>query len=175
LVCSPPQQARDQDEHADFVDRGAIFYLITTDVLGPFNTGYAFSQMGLGPGVALFTVFGALAGYSGYQLWRLFLQLDSDRFPMKGYGDVAFRVYGPWFRHTCNMLQSFQFFLNVALIILSSGQSISQLSKGNLCFIVCVVVCAISGCLIGQIRTLQRFGWLASVAVYLNLLVIFMT
>jgi uncharacterized MAPEG superfamily protein len=154
---------------------GAIFYLITTDVLGPFNTGYAFSQMGLGPGVALFTVFGALAAYSGYQLWRLFIQLDSDRFPMKGYGDIAFRVYGRWFRHTCNALQSFQFFLNVALIVLSSGQAISQLSKGRLCFIVCVVVCAVAGCLIGQIRTLQRFGWLASVAVYLNLLVIFMT
>jgi len=154
---------------------GAVFYLITTDILGPFSTGYAFSQMGLGPGVALFTVFGALAGYSGYQLWRMFLQLDSDRYPLKGYGDVAFRIYGTWFRHTCNVLQSFQFFLNVALIVLSSGQSVSQLSKGNLCFIVCVIVCAIAGCLIGQIRTLQRFGWLASSAVFLNLFVIFAT
>lgn len=154
---------------------GAVFYLITTDILGPFSTGYAFSQMGLGPGVALFTVFGALAGYSGYQLWRMYLQLDSDRYPMKGYGDIAFRVYGTWFRHTCNALQSFQFFLNVALIVLSSGQSISQLSKESLCFIVCVVVCAIAGCVIGQIRTLQRFGWLASWAVYLNLFIIFAT
>ncbi|KAJ9604342.1 hypothetical protein H2200_011176 [Cladophialophora chaetospira] len=154
---------------------GAVFYLITTDILGPFSTGYAFSQMGLGPGVALFTVFGALAGYSGYQLWKLYLQLDSDRYPMKGYGDICFRVYGTWFRHTCNALQSFQFFLNVALIVLSSGQSISQLSKGNLCFIVCVVVCMIAGCIIGQIRTLQRFGWLASWAVFLNLFIIFAT
>ncbi|KIW91008.1 uncharacterized protein Z519_08791 [Cladophialophora bantiana CBS 173.52] len=154
---------------------GAVFYLITTDILGPFSTGYAFSQMGLGPGVALFTVFGALAGYSGYQLWRMYLQMDSDRYPMKGYGDIAFRVYGSWFRHTCNLLQSFQFFLNVALIILSSGQSISQLSKGQLCFIVCVVVCMIAGCIVGQIRTLQRFGWLASWAVFLNLFIIFAT
>jgi len=154
---------------------GAIFYLITTDILGPFSTGYAFSQMGFGPGVSLFTVFGALSGYTGYQLWRMFLQLDSDRYPMKGYGDIAFRIYGTWFRHVVNFLQSFQFFLNVALIIISSGQSISQMSQGNLCFIVCVVVCAIAGCIAGQIRTLQRFGWLASVAVYINLFVIFAT
>lgn len=152
-----------------------IFYLITTDILGPFSTGYAFSTMGLGPGVALFTVFGALAGYTGWQLWRLFVQLDSDRYPMKGYGDIAFRVYGAWFRHTVNFLQSFQFFLNVALIALSSGQSISQMSKNGLCFIVCILVAAIAGCLIGQIRTLQRFGWLASCAVYINFFVIFAT
>jgi hypothetical protein len=155
--------------------RSAVFYLITTDILGPFSTGYAFSQMGLGPGVALFTVFGALGGYSGYQLWRMYLQLDSDRYPMKGYGDIGFRVYGSWFRHTVNSLQSFQFFLNVALIILTSGQSISQLSKGNLCFIVCMAVCTIFGCIVGQIRTLQRFGWLASWAVFLNLFIIFAT
>jgi len=151
----------------------AVFYLITTDILGPFSTGYAFSQMGFGPGVALFTIFGVLSWYTAYQLWRMFLQLDSDRYPMKGYGDIAFRVYGRWFRHVVNILQSFQFFLNVALIIISSGQSISQMSKGKLCFIVCVVVCAIAGCIIGQIRTLQRFGWLASSAVFMNLLIIF--
>lgn len=68
----------------------AIFYLITTgkprgemrlasrvpgtdmchlDILGPFGLPYAFASMGYGPGIALFTVFAALAGYSGYLLW----------------------------------------------------------------------------------------------------------
>jgi hypothetical protein len=28
--------------------RGAIFYLITTDILGPFGLGYAFATMGWG-------------------------------------------------------------------------------------------------------------------------------
>lgn len=41
---------------------GSIFYLITTDVLGPFSTPWAFAQMGYGPGVALYSVFGAMAG-----------------------------------------------------------------------------------------------------------------
>src|SRR5690349_15423221 len=45
---------------------GAIFYLIATDILGPFSTGWAFSQLGWGPAVALYTVFGALSGYTGY-------------------------------------------------------------------------------------------------------------
>lgn len=152
---------------------GAIFYLITTDILGPFSTGWAFSQLGWGPAVSLYTVFGALSLYTGYQIWRMFIQMDSDRYPMKDFGDLGFRIYGSWARHICNILQSFQFFFNVGLIIITSGQSISQMSKGKLCFVVCVLVSAIAGCIVGQIRTLARFGWLASLAVFMNLFVMF--
>ncbi|KAL9623389.1 MAG: hypothetical protein Q9160_002282 [Pyrenula sp. 1 TL-2023] len=91
---------------------GAIFYLITTDILGPYTAPWAFSRMGYGPGIVLYTVFGVLAWYSGWQLYRMFLQMDSDRYPLKGYGDIAFRIFGSWARHTVNVLQSFQFFLN---------------------------------------------------------------
>ena len=154
---------------------GAVFYLITTDILGPFSTGWAFSQLGWGPAVSLYTIFGALSGYTGYQIWRIFIQMDSDRYPMKDFGDLGFRVFGTWARQLFNVLQSFQFFLNVGLIIITSGQSISQMSKGSLCFVVCVLVSAIAGCIIGQIRTLARFGWLASLAVFMNLFVIFST
>lgn len=52
---------------------GAIFYLITTDILGPFALPYAFATTGWGPGVALYTVFGIMAGYSGYLLWSCFM------------------------------------------------------------------------------------------------------
>jgi hypothetical protein len=41
---------------------GSVFFLITTDILGPFSTPWAFAQMGYGPGIALYTVFGVLAG-----------------------------------------------------------------------------------------------------------------
>lgn len=34
----------------------AVFYLITTDILGPFNAPYAFSQVGYVPGVILYIV-----------------------------------------------------------------------------------------------------------------------
>ena len=154
---------------------GAIFYLITTDILGPYTAPWAFSQLGYGPGIVLYTIFGILAWYSGWQLYRLFLQLDSDRYPLKGYGDIAFRVFGQWARHVVNILQSFQFFLNVALIIIGSGMSISQMSKEKLCFIICVLVAMLAGWLIGQIRTLQRLGWVANLAIWLNVTVLIIT
>lgn len=46
----------------------AVFYLITTDVLGPYTVPWAMAQMGYGPGISLYTVFGALAGYTGWQV-----------------------------------------------------------------------------------------------------------
>lgn len=52
---------------------------------------------------------GNLMIYStGYQLWIMFMHLDSDRYPLKTYGDIAFRIYGPWARYTVNVLQSLQ-------------------------------------------------------------------
>ena len=36
---------------------GAGFYLITTDILGPYGVGFALGPMGWGPGIALYTVF----------------------------------------------------------------------------------------------------------------------
>ena len=57
----------------------ACFYLITTDILGPFGVGYAVAfcpslllllthqsfsigTLGWGPGITLYTVFGVMAG-----------------------------------------------------------------------------------------------------------------
>jgi hypothetical protein len=110
---------------------------------------------------------------SGFQLWKIFLALDSDRYPMKSYADPFFRIYGKWARHGVNLLQSLQLLLTVSALILGNGQSISQVSKGNLCFIACLVVFMAAGMILGQIRTLQRFGWLANFAVWLNLLILF--
>ncbi|KAJ5800258.1 uncharacterized protein N7518_002326 [Penicillium psychrosexuale] len=159
---------------------GSIFYLISTDILGPTNVPWAISQMGFGPGAVLYTVFGAMACYSGLQLWRIFIGLDSTRFPMRNYGDMAFRIYGDWARIFVNVLQSFQFFLNVALLIVSNGQGLAQMAvgangNGFLCFIAAEVIFVAIGFLFGQIRTLQRLSYLANIAVWLNVIVIIMT
>jgi hypothetical protein len=136
--------------------------------------------MGYGPGAALYTAFGILAYYSGMQLWKIFIGLDSTRYPMRNYGDVAFRIYGNWARIGVNFLQSFQFFLNVVLIIESSGQGLAQMAvgangNGYICFMVAEVVFMLAGFLLGQIRTLQRLSFLANLAIWLNVIVIIMT
>ena len=64
---------------------GAAFYLITTDILGPYGVGFAIGTLGWGPGIALYTVFGFMAGYSGYLIWHTFLGLDSYEFPCRNY------------------------------------------------------------------------------------------
>jgi hypothetical protein len=110
---------------------------------------------------------------SGFQLWKVFMAMDSDKYPMKSYADCFFRVYGSWARHGVNILQAIQLLFTVSILILSNGQSISQVSKGSICFIACLVIFMSAGLVIGQIRTLQRFGWLANFAVWINLLIIF--
>ncbi|TVY75724.1 N amino acid transport system protein [Lachnellula suecica] len=148
--------------------KSAIFYLITTDIFGPFGLPYAFATMGWGPGVALFTVFGGLAAYSGYLLWVVFMGTDSYEFPVKTYGDLGLRVCGSWARFLFNFLQAIQLVLNVGLIIVSNGEALSQAAKFKLCFAICCLVWALAGFICGQVRTLQKFGWLANAAVWIN-------
>ncbi|MCJ1247132.1 hypothetical protein MMC30_004343 [Trapelia coarctata] len=154
---------------------GAVFYLITTDILGPFGLPYAFATTGWGPGVALYTVFGFMAGFSGWLLWLCFMGLDSYQYPVKSIGDVAFRLYGSWARYVVNILQSIQLICNVAVLIIANGEALSEVSKFKLCYAICCLVWALAGFLLGQIRTLQKFGFIANAAVWINLLIMFIT
>lgn len=56
---------------------------------------------------------GGMALYTGLILWRLFVRLDSPRYPLKSYADLADRIFGPKARHLCNILQSIQLLINV--------------------------------------------------------------
>ncbi|KAL8990952.1 MAG: hypothetical protein Q9177_000508 [Variospora cf. flavescens] len=154
---------------------GAVFYLITTDILGPYSTAWAFSQMGYGPAAVLYFIFACFAAYGGFLLWRMFLQLDSDRYPLRSFGDIAYRVAGKVACQTMNVFQSVQLLFNVGIIIIQNGQGLSQISKGSVCFIVLCFVWAIAGAIIGQIRTLQRLGWLAHFAIWINVLTLIIT
>jgi hypothetical protein len=99
----------------------------------------------------------------------MFLHLDSHRYPLKTYGDLAFRVFGSWARHLANVVQSIQLFFSVGLLTLANGQGISQLSHGSICFAVCTLIFTIAGLLVGQIRSIQRFKWLAFLSVWINI------
>ncbi|KAH8814916.1 amino acid transporter-like protein [Xylogone sp. PMI_703] len=154
---------------------GAIVYLITTDILGPSNAPYAISQFGYVGGVLVYTCMGIMAFFAGWQIWRMFLKLDSDRYPMRTFGDMGFRIYGTWARHGMNLLQSIQLLFNVGVIIIGNGQALSQMSKFKLCFSICCLIWPLVAMVAGQIRTLQKFGYLANFAIWINLLVIIFT
>ncbi|KAF8519394.1 amino acid transporter-like protein [Hysterangium stoloniferum] len=168
----------------------SVFYLITTDILGPYSAPWAFSQLGFVSGALLFFFLGIAAFYTGMQLWKMYLSLDSDEFPVQNYADLTERIYGRFARHAVNILQTLQLLFNVAWgailpLIFSfshikvysfrNTQGLSQISKGKVCFSVLALIWMLAGMIIGQIRSLQNYGNLANFAIWLNLLVIFIT
>ncbi|KAJ5194510.1 uncharacterized protein N7498_007948 [Penicillium cinerascens] len=154
---------------------GACFFLITTDVLGPYGSGFTMGTLGWGPGIAFYTVFGLMAGYSGYLVWRVFLGVDSHEFPAKNYGDLGFRTLGRYGRYVTNICQGIALLLLTGQVTIQFGENISQLSKFKLCYAVCPVIFACAGFFVSQIRTLRSYGWVANLSVWLNIFVILMT
>lgn len=53
-----------------------------------FCDRYVFSQVGWGMGVALYVIFGLAAAASGWMIWKVFLGLDSTRYPLQSFGDT---------------------------------------------------------------------------------------
>ncbi|KIJ34891.1 hypothetical protein M422DRAFT_233084 [Sphaerobolus stellatus SS14] len=153
----------------------SIFYLITTDILGPTSAPWAFSQLGFASGTVLFFILGVIAFYTGMQLWYMYLKLDSDKYPVQNYSDLTERIYGRFARHAINILQTLQLLFNVAVIICENTQGLSQVSKGKVCFSVLAVIWMVAGMIIGQIRSLRNYGSLAHWAIWMNLIVIFIT
>jgi hypothetical protein len=101
--------------------------------------------------------------------------MDSYQFPAKNYGDLGFRIWGRPLRHLINFLQALQLMLSVGIIVISNGQALSQVAKFKLCYAVCCLIWAILGFVIGQVRTLQKYGILANAAVFLNLMIMFIS
>ena len=156
---------------------GAVFYLITCDILGPFGAPYSIAQIGLVPGITLYLLFGIFAIITGFMIAKLFLRLDSIRYPVRTFGDLAERVLGgSWARHFTSALQAVQLVLNCGLLCLSKGQSLSQVSRGPnhnaaVCSLICVMVFALIGMILGQVRSLKGFGLIANFSVWLNILI----
>ncbi|KAJ7898431.1 hypothetical protein B0H13DRAFT_2031890 [Mycena leptocephala] len=162
----------------------SVFYLITTDVLGPFNAPFAISQVGWVPveqnSQRYLPYSDRFLGHSGPDcivygalLWRLFIRLDSLRYPIMSYADIVERIFGTRARRVSTVLQSVQLVVIVGIICLANAQALVQIAKHHICFSVCIVIWALIGMVIGQIRTLKGYAWLANGAVWLNLLLIF--
>ncbi|EJU02788.1 hypothetical protein DACRYDRAFT_106844 [Dacryopinax primogenitus] len=150
----------------------AMFYLITTDILGPFNAPYAFSTVGYVGGVFLYALFGIGAGYTSLLLLYMYLRLDSDRYPVRNYADLVEVVAGPIARRFATAGQSIQLIVIVATVILGNGQALFQITQSQLCFIVSVLIFGLLGMCIGQIQSLKSVAWVGSASVYLNISVI---
>jgi len=104
----------------------------------------------------------------------VYLGVDSYQFPARNYGDLAFRTWGTIARHTVNFLQALALLLILGQVVIQFGENISQMSKFRLCY-VCPLLFVIAGFFITQIRTLKSYGIVANLAVWLNLLAIFLT
>ena len=58
---------------------------------------------------------GIVATYTGAILWRLFIRLDSPRYPLRTYADMAERIFGKPARYIVTFLQSLQLLITVCL------------------------------------------------------------
>lgn len=72
-------------------------------------------------------------------------------------------------------MQALGLLLLLGQVTIQFGENISQMSKFRLCYIVCPLLFVVAGFFLTQIRTLKAYGWVANLAVWLNLLVIFIT
>jgi len=116
-----------------------------------------------------------MAGYSGYLIWHVFLGLDSYQFPIRNYGDLAFRTWGTTARYVTNIMQALGLLLLLGQVTIQYGENISQVSRFRVCYAVCPVIFVCVGFFLTQIRTLKAYGFVANFAVWLNLLAIFIS
>lgn len=161
-VSSVTQEERDRLYRALRVASWqAVFYLITTDILGFTAASQTFQQMGFGAGVLTYVFFYLLAVFAGQVIWRLYLDMDSSRFPVVCYADLGERTFGRFIRHLFNIFQSGQLFFNVALLINGNAQTLAQLVSFKTCFMGLAAIWLAVGALGGQIRSLRNFAWYA--------------
>ncbi|PVH82381.1 hypothetical protein DL98DRAFT_548065 [Cadophora sp. DSE1049] len=129
------------------------------------NASRALRTASWGACIALYTVFGFMAGYSGYLLWHVFLGIDSYQFPARNYGDLGFRTWGTTARYITNIIQALGLLLLLGQVTIQYGENISQVSKFRLCYVVCPVLFVSIGFFLIQIRTLKAYGWIANLAI----------
>ncbi|KIW37740.1 uncharacterized protein PV06_09736 [Exophiala oligosperma] len=146
-----------------------VFYLITTDILGWGQTPYVFANAGYNAAIGVFVLFGIAAMCSALMIWHVFLGLDSSRFPVLSFGDPFFRLFGPKTRNVINVMQAFQMFCTVAVIVQGNAQIMSQVNGGHVCYIAIAIISVIIGIASCGLRALKEVGFLANFAVWINI------
>jgi hypothetical protein len=162
------------------------FFLITSDVLGPFQGPYVYSQVGYVPGTIVYIVMGVMAYLAGLILSVLYLRTDSDKMPVRNYGYLVQRLWG--FKGKCVV----DFFFIVQLIfqcgelLLTNAQSIALIVDGaatnadgtpkhHLCFTVWVVIFLIINLCFSPIRSLKTISWASALSLALAIIAVIVT
>ncbi|SCU88501.1 LAME_0E00122g1_1 [Lachancea meyersii CBS 8951] len=158
----------------------SVFFLITTDILGPSNAPYAVAQMGWAPGVILYVLFGIFAAFGGWLLNRCYCKVDSNNYPIRTFSDLAGRLVAPWFKYPFAILQFIQMILNCGVLLLGTAQAVSQMlivnrGQDNFCFTVDILVWSLLCMIVGQIKSLGRFAYIANSAVWMNIAICIIT
>lgn len=158
----------------------SVFFLITTDILGPANAPYAVAQMGYVPGVILYVLFGVAAAFCGWLLNYCYCKVDSNNYPVRTFSDLAARMVAPWFRYPFALLQFIQMLLACGSLLLATAQALSQMlivnrGKDNFCFTVDILVWALLCMIVGQISSLGKFAHIANTAVWMNIAICIIT
>lgn len=153
----------------------AVFYLITTDILGFSSAPEAFAELGVGPGILVYVFFYLLAVFAGQVIWRLYCDYDSAKYPVTCYADLGERTFGRWVRHVFNAFQSAQLLFNVALLIIGNGQTLVSIIGFKFCYLALNIFFMLVGITGGQIRSLRNFSWFANINIWLNIIVMIIT
>ncbi|CCH41980.1 N amino acid transport system protein [Wickerhamomyces ciferrii] len=173
LDAAPPKN--NAERVAKMASWWSVFYLITSDILGPSSSPYAFSTLGYGKGTIIFLVFYGAAVYCGMLIWRQFMDLNSEVHPVRTFADLAFRIWGRAGKILVMLMHAIYLILAVSLLILGSAQGLSQIIKDKFCFIALAVFFMLAGILLGQIRTLKLYSILSSGSVYATITLCILT
>lgn len=152
-----------------------VFFLIVSDMMGWFTAPQAFKLLGYGPGILVFTLFFLLAFASGQILWKLYLALDSERYPVKSYADIAERTFGGWAKYVFNFFQSAQLLVQVGMFLIMDGKALSQIINFKFCFLALNVFFASAGFALSQSRMLRTIAIITNLNFYLNVGIMILT
>ena len=156
-------------------------YLITSDVLGPYQGPYVYSQVGYVPGTIVYVVMGVMAYLAGCVLSVLYLRTDSDRMPVRSFGTLTGRIWGFYGKLVTDFFFIVQLIFQCGLLLLTNSQSLNMIIDGSgtkpdgtpkhhLCFSVMIVVFLVINIGFSFIRSLKPIARMGTISLYLAII-----
>lgn len=158
-------------------------FLLTTDILGPFQAPYVYSQVGFVPGTIVFLVMGVMAYLTGCILNVLYLRIDSDKIPVRTFGDIVYRIWGFWGKTIVDIFFIIQLLFSSGLLLLTSAQNVGLIIDGShtnkdgsprnhICFSVMIMIFMFITLSFSFIRSLKPIGKLSSINLALSFIAV---